>query len=133
MLFQSAVGSLYLSTKTRPDIAYAVNSVARFCSKPTKVQWAADFKGTTTFGLLYQRSESSELIGFSDADWGVDAEDSNSTSGYCFENGGTIISWKSSKQTCVSLSTAEAEYVALLSAVQEAVWLRQLYKEFSGE
>ena len=90
-------------------------------------------KGTTTFGLLYQRSESSELIGFSDADWGVDAEDSNSTSGYCFENGGTIISWKSSKQTCVSLSTAEAEYVALLSAVQEAVWLRQLYKEFSGE
>ena len=112
--------------------------MAHFCSKPTKVQWAVKhifryLKGTTTFGLLYQRSESSELIGFSVADCGVDAEDSNSTSGYCFENGGTIISWKSHKQTCVSLLTAEAEYVALLSAVQEAVWLRQLYKEFRGE
>ena len=83
--------------------------------------------------MLYQRSESSELIGFSDADWGGDAEDSKSTSGYCFEIGGTIISWKSSKQTCVSLSTAEAEYVALSSAAQEAVWLHQLYKEFNGE
>ena len=99
VLFQSAVGSLiYLSTKTRPDIAYAVNSVARFCSKPTKVHWTAFkrifryLRGTTTFLLLYQRNESSELIVFSDADWGGDAEDSKSTSGYCFEIGGTIIS-----------------------------------------
>ena len=71
--------------------------------------------------MLYQRSESSELIGFSDADLGGDAEDSKSTSGYCFEIGGTIISWKSSKQTCVLLSTAEAEYV--LSRVQ----LKKMY------
>ena len=34
--------------------------------------------------------------------------------------------WKSSKQKCVALSTAEAEYVALSAAVQEAIWLQQL-------
>ena len=35
--FQPAVGSLlYLSTRTRPDIAYAMNNVARFCEKPHK-------------------------------------------------------------------------------------------------
>jgi len=34
-----------------------------------------------------------------------------------------VIAWSSKKQPCVALSTAEAEYVALASAAQEAVWL----------
>ena len=41
-LYQSAVGSLlYLSCWTRPDVTFAVSSVARFCSKPTKQHWTA--------------------------------------------------------------------------------------------
>ena len=36
------------------------------------------------------------------------------------------ISWLSKKQPIVALSTSEAEYIALSSASQEAVWLRQL-------
>ena len=55
---QAAVGSLlYLSTKTCPDIAYAVGRVARFCAKPTKDHWMAIkrilryLKGTFNFGL----------------------------------------------------------------------------------
>lgn len=36
------------------------------------------------------------------------------------------MSWRSKKQTCVALSTAEAEYVALASAAQEAMWMREL-------
>jgi hypothetical protein len=36
-LYQSAVGKLlYLSIRTRPDIAFAVNTVAKFTSKPTE-------------------------------------------------------------------------------------------------
>ena len=52
-----------------------------------------------------------------------------STSGYVFIQGGAAISWKSSKQTCVASSTAEAEYIALSAAVQEAVWLQQLMSD----
>ena len=140
VLYQSAVGSLlYLSTKTRPDIAYAVNSVARFCSNPTKQNWMAVkrifryLRGTTTLGLLYKKSSSNELIGFSDADWGEDVKDFRFTSGYCSEIGGTIVSWRSKKQSCVALSTAKAEYMALSSAAQEAVWLRELCKDFNSE
>ena len=45
---------------------------------------------------------------------------------YLFQIGGTAITWKSTKQSCVALSTAEAEYVALSGAAQEAIWLKQL-------
>ena len=58
--YQSAVGSLlYLSIGTRPDIAFAVSNVAKFCSNPTKSHWTAVkkmfryIKGTPVFGLLY--------------------------------------------------------------------------------
>lgn len=45
-------------------------------------------------------------------------------------NGG-LISWKSCKQTCVALSTAEAEYVALSAAAQEAIWFNQLLDDIN--
>ena len=61
-LYQSAIGSLlYLSTRTHPDITFAVNNVARFCSNPTKQHWTAVkrifgyLRGTTQFGLLQKR------------------------------------------------------------------------------
>ena len=57
-VYQSAVGSLlYLSTRTRPDIAYAVSNVAKFCSKPTTRHWSAVkrilryLRGTSGYGL----------------------------------------------------------------------------------
>ena len=42
------------------------------------------------------------------------------------------MSWKSKKQVCVALLTAEAEYVALASTVQEAVWMRQLTSDLKN-
>ena len=43
--------------------------------------------------------------------------------------GGTAVTWKSKKQSCVALSTAEAEYMALSSAAQEAIWMRELHSD----
>ena len=136
-IYQSAVGSLlYLSGWTRPDIAFAVSSVARFCSSPTKAHWSAVkrilryLKGTTGYGLLYSENQDDEsLIGYSDADWAGDANDRKSTSGYFFMISGAPVSWRSRKQSCVALSTAEAEYVAMASAAQEATWMRQLLED----
>lgn len=137
-LYQSAVGSLlYLSTATRPDITYAVSNVAKFCAKPTQQHWVAVkrifryLRGTQNYGLLYSRSDSSKnCVGFSDADWGGDLCDRKSTSGYI---GGTAVSWRSKKQSCVALSTAEAEYIALASAAQESLWLQQLLADLNKE
>ena len=41
------------------------------------------------------------------------------------------MSWRSKKQTVVALSTAEAEYVALAAAAQEAVWIQNVLKGLS--
>ena len=141
-LYQSAVGSLqYLSTMTRPDITFAVSNVAKYSSKPTKEHWIAVkrilryLKGSHNFGLLYRKSDcdTSKCIGFSDSDWAGDLDDRRSTSGYIFQVGGTAVSWKSRKQSCVALSTAEAEYIALSQAAQEAIWLKQLNTDLKVE
>merc|ERR1711979_134154 len=46
--------------------------------------------------------------------------------GYVFCLGNGPISWRSKKQSCVALSSAEAEYMALAAAAQEAVWIKEL-------
>ena len=46
---------------------------------------------------------------------------------------GAPVSWRSKKQTCVALSTAEAEYVALSQATQEVTWLRELFKDLHNK
>ena len=68
------------------------------------------------------------ITGYSDADWACDVNDRKSTSGYLFMVSGVPVSWKSKVQTCVELSIAEAEYVALANATQEVVFLRELFK-----
>ena len=124
-LYQSAIGSLlYLSTRTRPDIAYAVSNVVRFCSKPTMEHWKSIkhtmryLNGTRNYGLLYEREKVTDFIGYSDADWAGDLDDRRSTSGYQFKLNGEAKNnlvwrskscWRSKKQSCVALSTAEAE------------------------
>ena len=142
-IYQSAVGSLlYLSLWTRPDIAFAVSSVARFCWKPEKEHWTAGkrimryLNGTINLGLLYtiKSSEDSEkCVGYSDADWAGDLSDRKSTSGYVFQMSGAAITWRSKKQSCVAISTAEAEYMALACAAQEAVWLQQLISDLKNK
>ena len=73
-VYQSAVGRLlYLSTRTRPDIAFAVSTLAKFTSRPTEAHWTAVkhllryIAGTREFGLLFTMSDSSDCTGFSDS------------------------------------------------------------------
>ena len=131
--FQSAVGSLlYLAMATRPDIMFAVSNVAKFSAHPTNQHWTGVkhilryLKGTADYGLSFTPNASGDCVGYADTDWGGDLDDRKSTSGYLFLISGGAVSWRSKKQTCVALSTAEAEYVALAGAAQEAVWMSQL-------
>lgn len=139
-LYQSAVGGLlYLSVATRPDITYAVSNVAKFSSNPTSKHWTAVkrimryLKGTTDLGIVYTSQEKGDCVGFSDSDWGGDLDDRKSTSGYVFQYSGGAVSWRFRKQTCVALSTVEAEYIALANATQEALWLKRFFAELGSD
>ena len=101
--YQCSVGHLvYLSTKTRPDIAYAVSDVARFSADPTEENWIAVkrimryLNGIRDMGLLYDGSKTTNsCVGYSDADWAGDLDDRKSTSGYVFQISNAAISWRS--------------------------------------
>ncbi|XP_020080151.1 uncharacterized protein LOC109703839 [Ananas comosus] len=69
------------------------------------------------------------LIGYSDADWAGDLDERKSTSGYAFLLGNGAITWSSKKQTCIALSTMEAEFVACSAAAQEAIWMRRFLRD----
>ncbi len=106
--------------------------VAKFSAKPSEAHLIAAkrilqyLKGTALMGLKYQKGGSNELVGYSDADWAGDLNDRHSTTGNLFMMAGGVLTWLSKKQPVVALSTVEAEYIAVSSATQEAVWLRRL-------
>ena len=82
--------------------------------------------------LKYKKTEDDQLVGFSDTDYAGDPDNQHSTSGSVFLISGGPISWFSKKQTTVTLSTAEAEYVALSIATQEIVWIRRLLSDLTA-
>ncbi|KAK7791617.1 hypothetical protein R5R35_014688 [Gryllus longicercus] len=101
--YRELVGALtYLSTMTRPDIAFAVRNLSQFNNCYSTEHWKGAkrvlryLKGTSNLGLVY-KSKSGNLEGFVDADWGNNIEDRKSYSGYLFSLGGSAISWYSRK------------------------------------
>ena len=64
-----------------------------------------------------------QITAFMDADWGSNRDDQRSIGAYVVKIGCGSVSWKSKKQTCVALSSMEAEYMALCQAAKESVWM----------
>nr|GEX46884.1 zinc finger, CCHC-type [Tanacetum cinerariifolium] len=71
------------------------------------------------------------LEGYTNASWINNNEDNLSTSGWIFLLGGGEISWASKKQTCITGSTMESEFVASAAAGKEAEWLKKMLIEIS--
>ncbi|CAL9020621.1 unnamed protein product, partial [Prunus brigantina] len=72
---------------------------------------------TFEFRLWYTYDTCVNLVRYSDVDWAGCSDDSKSTSEGVFYVGNNLVAWHSKKQNFVSLSTAEAEYVAALNSV----------------
>jgi hypothetical protein len=135
--YREAIGSLmYASVATRPDITFAVSTLSQFLENPGEAHWEAAkrvfryLSGTRDLALTYG-GEKHELLGFTDAD-GASQDHRRAISGHAFLIDGGAVSWSSRKQELVTLSTAEAEYVAATHAAKETIWLRRLKGDLSN-
>eukprot|EP00253_Pinus_taeda_P023654 PITA_23654 len=87
-------------------------------------------QGTQNYGLWYPRDTDLTLHAYTDADWAGSVDDRKSTSGGAFFMGSRLVSWFSKKQSSISLSTAEAEYVAAASCCTQLLWMMQTLQDF---
>lgn len=69
-------------------------------------------KGSFIVGILYNREDKVDLLGFSDSDWAGDVEERKSTVGFFFQLGSGDFFWSSKKQQAITLSSTEAEYMS---------------------
>ena len=141
----SIVGMLlYLAGSTRPDIAYAVHQCARFSHLPKAsheigVKHIVRYlKGTRDKGLIIKPDAKDLKLGlFADADFAglfaaedeLDPDGVKSRTGVLLNFGGVPVCWSSKLQSEITLSTLEAEYIALSQGMRELVSARRLVLE----
>ncbi|CAM8901660.1 unnamed protein product [Rhodiola kirilowii] len=134
--YRHLVGSLVYLGVTRPDISYPVHILSQFVSAPTHLHYShllrvlRYLRGSISRHLFFPRSCSFQLRAYSDATWASDHSDRRSLSAYCVFLGGSLIAWKTKKQTAVSRSSAEAELRAMALLTTEVTWLRWLLEDF---
>ncbi|XP_019237576.1 PREDICTED: uncharacterized protein LOC109217761 [Nicotiana attenuata] len=108
--YRKLIGKLNFLTNTRLDIAYNADP---------------------TLGIFLYNDPSYEVTTYCDSDWAACPDSRRSVSGYLVLLRTSPISWKSKKQTTVSLSSAEAEYRSLRKVVGELVWVKRLLEELT--
>ena len=119
--YSETIGSvLYLTTKTRIDMTFAVNYESRAMKNPNEqdvmnVKRTLQYlKGTTNDGIFYSsQKQELHLEAYSDSDYAGDLATRKSTTGFAIMYAGGPIAWCSRKQSSVALSTTEAEYIWL--------------------
>ncbi|KAI3744682.1 hypothetical protein L1987_57771 [Smallanthus sonchifolius] len=126
-IYRSMIGSLIYLTANRPDIMFAVCQCARYQANPKLSHLNAVkrifkyLKGKYRLGLWYPKDSEFNFFAFTDSDHGGCNLDRKSTTGGCQFLGERLVSWQCKKQTTVSTSTPEAEYVAASACCSQVI------------
>ena len=143
--YRSIIGKLnFIEKSTRPDIAYATHQCARFCQDPKEshakaiLQLVRYLQHTSDQGLILDPKKDIALECYADADFAgnwnkitapQDPSTAKSRTGYIIQYASCPLLWASKLQTQIALSTTEAEYIALSSALREVIPLIELLRE----
>ncbi|KAI3797827.1 hypothetical protein L1987_33091 [Smallanthus sonchifolius] len=128
--YRAMIGYLMYLTASRLDIMFAVCLCSIFQAVPKSFHLHAVkrnfryLKGAPRLGLWYSKNDKFNMYAYTDSDYGGCNMDKKSTSGGCQFLGGRLISWQCKKQTCVSTSIVEAEYIAASSCCAQVIWIQ---------
>ncbi|GJW65743.1 retrovirus-related pol polyprotein from transposon TNT 1-94 [Tanacetum coccineum] len=134
--YRSMIGSLMYLTASRPDLVFAVCMCARYQSRPTKKHLEAVkrvfryLQGTINMGLWYPKDTAMALTAYADADHAGCQDTRRSTSGSAQFLGDKLVSWSSKKQTSTSISSTEAEYIAMSGCCAQILWMRSQLSDY---
>ncbi|GJW67869.1 retrovirus-related pol polyprotein from transposon TNT 1-94 [Tanacetum coccineum] len=134
--YRSMIGSLMYLTASRPDLVFAVCMCARYQSKPTKKHLEAVkrvfryLQGSINMGLWYPKDTAMALTAYADADHAGCQDTRRSTSGGAQFLGDKLVSWSSKKQTSTSISSTEAEYIAMSGCCAQILWMRSQLSDY---
>ena len=127
---------MYAAVMTCPDIAFAISILSQHLESPTTTHLQAVIRvfrylsGTKDLKLVLGGLHSN-IIGYFDSDWASQTH-CHSISGFAFFIGSGVVSWSSKKQPIITLSSTEAEYVALTHSSKDIIWIHKLFTKFSS-
>ena len=135
--YRSGVGMLlYLVKHTRPDIANAVRELSKVLDGASPaaykelmrcIKYVLDTRDLSLkFSPKLEEGQKWNIIAYSDSDWATDPETRISITGFILYLCGVPISWKSKTQKSVTLSSTEAEYVAMSETAKEISFIYQI-------
>ena len=130
---------LYLVKHSRPDISNAVRELTKIMDGATEAAYKEMLRvikyvmDTKEWGLKFEpilpKGELSwDMVVYSDSDWAGDKNNRRSISGFILYLCGVPIMWRSKQQASVSLSSTEAEYVAISEAAKEILFVLSVLK-----
>ena len=134
--YRELIGCLmYMVVATRPDIAFATSLLARFVINPAKRHWDAAInvlrylQGTDHYGILYQSGQNADIITFTDAGDSSDSIEEKGQTGVVLTLSKGAIIFYSNKQTLSSLHIHDAEQVAMVEGIKDALYMSYIQKE----
>lgn len=133
--YRNVLGCLsFIASRTRPDIAYAVNIFSQFQVNPGISHWngllrlLGYIKLTRNYRLKLH-CDLKTLVAYSDADFAANRDDRTSMGGQIVMLGNSPVDWRTFKEKCVSLSTMESEFVAMTETAKNLVWFDRILRE----
>ena len=137
--YRKLLGKLmWFVKKLSPEASNAIRELASFMDNPGPEHWKSlerlvGYLGKSRIFLKMRKPKNLKVVAAVDSNYAVNKENRRSVTGYIVTIGGCIVSWTSKTQASVTLSSTEAEYVAMSMCATEVKFVQMLIDELAPE